>query len=213
MTVAMIALFVALSGSAFAAAKLSKNSVTTKAIKNGAVTSKKIKKRSILGSNVRNNTLTGSQINESKLGVVPEAAKVGGIDASNLVTKQQVVQWNVGMNRGDAPRTVATFGPFTLTGRCEVNGANTNAFLDATTSVNDTYVDGDSDFDIGETESITSTTNFASGDRSYTTDEPYFYDPASGVSALDGDGQPMGLWYGFPGADCRFVGSLPFTRP
>lgn len=190
MSVAMIALFVALSGTAFAATKLSNNSVTTKTIKNKAVTdakirnsavnSAKIKNRSILGRDVRNDTLTGAQINESSLGQVPDAAKVGGIAPADLVTKSSNVQWNVPMNRGDAPRTLATFGPFTITGRCEIAATNTSANFDITTSANDTYVSGDSDFDIGETQNWGSYTNVAPNTRSYTSSEPYFYDPASG---------------------------------
>jgi hypothetical protein len=213
MAVAMLALFVALSGSAYAGVKLSKNSVTNRAIKNGAVTSKKIKKRTITASNIRNNTLTGNQINESTLGAVPEAAKVAGIAGADVVTKQHVVQFNVASNRGDAPKTLATFGPFTLTGRCEVSGGLTDAFIDITTSANGTYAYGDSDFNVGETNQWISYTGFGAGERSFTTNEPYFLDPASGLSALDGDGQPVGVWVGFPGADCRFVGTLNVTTP
>ncbi|MGH2958699.1 MAG: hypothetical protein ACRDKE_03780, partial [Solirubrobacterales bacterium] len=66
--IAFLALFVALSGTAFAAS-LPRNSVGTKQIKKGAVTGVKVKK----------NTLTGSQIKESKLGTVPDASRLGGL--------------------------------------------------------------------------------------------------------------------------------------
>lgn len=213
MMIAMVALFVALGGSSYAATKLAKNSVTTKSIKKSAVTGVKIKNRTITGGKIRNNTLTGTQIDESKLATVPDAAKVGGIDPANLITKSQLIQFNVASNRGDAPKTVAQFGPFTITGRCEVNGANTNAYLDITTSQNDTYAYGDSDFDVGETQQWSSETDFVSNARTFTSSEPYFLDPSTGLSVLDGDGQPVGIWAGFPGADCRFVGSFSVTRP
>lgn len=74
--VAMIALFVALSSTAYAAS-LQKNSVTTKTIKNSAVTGAKIKSSTITGSDVKNNSLTGADINESSLGNVPSASTAG----------------------------------------------------------------------------------------------------------------------------------------
>lgn len=217
MVVALLALFVALSGSAYAGVKLSKNSVTNKSIKNGAVTTKKIKKRTITAGNIKSDTLTGAQINEGTLGAVPEAAKVAGVAGADLVTKQnlsqRLVQFNVASNRGDAPKTLAKFGPWTLTGRCEINGVNSDAYIDITSSANDTYVPTDSDFDAGETSQWVSYTDFDSTQRSYTSYETYFLDPATGVSSLDSDGEPVGVWVGFPGADCRFVGSIPVTTP
>ena len=64
-TIAMLALFVALSGTTFAAANivLPKNSVGTKQLKKNAVTSVKIK----------NNSVTGADVKESSLGKVPSA--------------------------------------------------------------------------------------------------------------------------------------------
>jgi hypothetical protein len=70
--VAFLALFVALSGTAFAATSLPKNSVGNKQIKKSAVTGVKVKK----------NTLTGTQINEAKLKTVPDASKLGGLPPS-----------------------------------------------------------------------------------------------------------------------------------
>lgn len=217
MLVALLALFVALSGSAYAGVKLSKNSVTNKSIKNGAVTGKKIKKRTVTAGNIKNNTLTGTQINEGTLGAVPEATRVAGVAGADLVTKQilnqRLVQFNAASNRGDAPKVLTKFGPWTLTGRCEVNGSNTNAYIDITSSANDTYTPADSDLDAGQTTPWVTYENFSANARSYTSYETYFLDPATGLSSLDSDGQPVGVWVGFPGADCRFVGSIPVTTP
>lgn len=223
MLVAMLALFVALTGSAYAGVKLSKNSVTSKTIKknavtsvkikNGAITGSKIKNRAVTASKVADKSLTGAQINESTLGPVPEAARVAGIAGADVLTKSTVVRYNVASNRGDAPKTLAKFGPWTLTGRCEIDGANTSAFVDITSSADDTYTYGDSDLDAGETTQWFSYTDFTPGTRNYTTNEPYFLDPATGTSVLDGDGQPAGIWVGFPGADCRFVASMGLTTP
>lgn len=212
MIVAMIALFVALSGISYAAG-LKKNSVGTKQLKKNSVTSVKIKKGAVSASDVKSDSLSGTQINESTLAKVPDADKIDGIDGAALATKSQILSWNVAMNRGDAPRVLGTLGALTFTGRCEVTGPNSSAYVDVTTSVNDAYADGDSDFDIGETEPWTSYTNFAPNTRSYTSDEPYFLDPVSGASALDGDGESAGIWAGFPGADCRFVANMPIALP
>jgi hypothetical protein len=69
---ATLAVFIALGGSSYAAAKISGSS---------------IKNRSIAGSKLRHNTLTGTQIKESKLARVPrarEADRVGGQSAADL---------------------------------------------------------------------------------------------------------------------------------
>lgn len=73
MLIAMVALFVALTSTAYAAS-LQKNSVTTKTIKNNAVTGAKIKGSTITGSDIKNDSITGADVNESTLGSVPSAA-------------------------------------------------------------------------------------------------------------------------------------------
>ena len=69
----VIAVFIALGGTGFAAFKLPKNSVGTKQLKKNAVTTAKIKNQAITGAKVKNGTLTGTQINASTLGTVPTA--------------------------------------------------------------------------------------------------------------------------------------------
>jgi hypothetical protein len=72
MTVALIALFVAMGGTGYAAFKLPQNSVGTKQLKKNAVT----------GAKVKNRSLTGADINAGSLGSVPNAHHAD--DASNL---------------------------------------------------------------------------------------------------------------------------------
>lgn len=213
MAVALLALFVALTGSAYAGVKLSKNSVTTKTIKNGAVTGKKIKKQTITSTNIKSNTITGKQINEAKLGPVPSASSLVGFDPKTKVDNSQFVTFNVASNRGDAPKTLATFGPWTLVGRCEVSGVNSTAAIDVVTSKAGTYTPYGSDTPVGTYPDWIGISDFAPTAQYYTTNEPRFLDPQTGMSALDGDGQPAGIWVGFPGADCRFVGKFPVTMP
>ena len=83
-TIAMLALFIALGGTTYAATALPKNSVGTKQLKNNAVTAAKIKNGSatngkiganaITGAKVKDDSLTGADVLESSLGKVPSAA-------------------------------------------------------------------------------------------------------------------------------------------
>lgn len=75
--VSMLALFIALGGISWAAAKLPKNSVGTKQLKKSAVNNSDIKKNAVTGSKVKSDTLTGSDIKESTLAQVPSAAAAG----------------------------------------------------------------------------------------------------------------------------------------
>jgi hypothetical protein len=96
--IALIALFVAIGGTAGAATKLiitganvknhsltgadvKNGSLTGTQIKKGSLTGKQIKNGSLTGTQIKNDSLTGKQINESSLATVPSAANantVGG---------------------------------------------------------------------------------------------------------------------------------------
>ena len=70
MIIAIIALIVALGGTALAAG-LGKNSVGTKQLKSKAVTGPKIANNAVNGTKVANGSLSGSDINLAALGTVP----------------------------------------------------------------------------------------------------------------------------------------------
>jgi len=82
--IGLLALFIALGGTTYAATALPKNSVGTKQLKKNAVTAAKIKNGSatntkiganaITAAKVKNDSLTGADILESSLGKVPSAA-------------------------------------------------------------------------------------------------------------------------------------------
>jgi hypothetical protein len=77
-----LALFVALSGGAYAAVALPANSVGTKQIKNGAVTRAKLARRSVNGSNVVPRSLTGADIRPGSLtGANINVATLGKVQA------------------------------------------------------------------------------------------------------------------------------------
>lgn len=71
MVVAVVALVLALTGTAFAA--LGKNSVGSRQLKAQAVTSGKIANNAVNGAKVANGSLTGQDINLAALGTVPSA--------------------------------------------------------------------------------------------------------------------------------------------
>jgi hypothetical protein len=70
---ATLALFIALSGGAYAATAIPANSVGSKQLKHGAVVAAKIKGNAVTGSKVLGNSLTGADINESSLAKIPSA--------------------------------------------------------------------------------------------------------------------------------------------
>ena len=69
----LIAIFIAMSGTAYAATRLPHNSVGTKQLRNGAVTGAKLARAAVTGSKVKPGSLTGKQINAATLGLVPNA--------------------------------------------------------------------------------------------------------------------------------------------
>jgi hypothetical protein len=71
MVVAIIALILALTGTAFAA--LGKNSVGTRQLKSKAVTTGKIANNAVNAAKVADHSLTGAEINIGALGTVPKA--------------------------------------------------------------------------------------------------------------------------------------------
>src|SRR4051794_34686273 len=79
-----IALFMAISGVAWAATSLPKNSVGTPQLKKNAVTTTKIKNGQVLSVDAKDNTFTGTDINEGALGKVPSATNA--TNAGNAAT-------------------------------------------------------------------------------------------------------------------------------
>lgn len=100
MAVALLALFVALGGGAYAAtalparsvgnAQLRDRSVSNDKLRKHAVTSAKLALNSVAAGRVVNNSLTGADINEKKLGPVDDADKLGGDPASAY---QKATRW------------------------------------------------------------------------------------------------------------------------
>lgn len=82
LVIAMIALFVALGGTGYAASQLN-----GKSLKNNSVPGKKLKNKTITGAKVKPDALTGTEIKESTLGTVPSATSaVNATNAGNATT-------------------------------------------------------------------------------------------------------------------------------
>jgi hypothetical protein len=79
MSVALVALFVALSGTSYAAFALPKNSVGTKQLKKGAVTTSKIKKRAVTASKINTSGLTvPNAVHANTAGSAAPSGSAGG---------------------------------------------------------------------------------------------------------------------------------------
>lgn len=95
-----IAVFMAMSGVAWAAAlpknsvgtsQLKSNSVTSAKIKTGQVASSDVKDKGLTGVDIKDNRLTGADIDESSLAPVPSAASAANADSATNAGSAQPV--------------------------------------------------------------------------------------------------------------------------
>lgn len=78
MVVALLALFVAMGGSVYAASTINgktvkKNTLPGNRVKTSSLPGNKLKQKTVTGNRLKNDTITGTQINEATLGTVPSA--------------------------------------------------------------------------------------------------------------------------------------------
>jgi hypothetical protein len=137
--VALLALFVALGGTGYAAVaidgkKPKARTISGSKFKNKTITGAKLGNKTLTGSKFRNDTLTGTQINESRLGTVPKADTattagttnaIAGAAAAGFVRRGKVLDTDliklpaIGTDAGSSPlKTVFTSGPFKLEVAC-----------------------------------------------------------------------------------------------
>src|ERR1051325_1967646 len=84
--VSSVALFAALGGTSYAAAKL-----TSSDIANHTIRSVDVKKHALGPSTIKPDSLGGDQINEAALGTVPNADTLDGIDSTGYMKSTQRV--------------------------------------------------------------------------------------------------------------------------
>jgi hypothetical protein len=84
LVISLVALFVALGGTGYAAVHLGKNTVGTRQLKKNAVTSSKVKNGSLTGADIKAGSLSGSSLNLAALGTVPTATNAtNAVNATN----------------------------------------------------------------------------------------------------------------------------------
>jgi hypothetical protein len=137
---ALLALFVALGGSSYAALsvgskQIANNSVRSKDLRNNDVRGRDIRKSTVRGSDVRNgalqgrdvrdDALTGADVVESSLAAVPgaqNAQTLGGKPASAFLgSDKQQRSGLIKLNHGQT-QTLASSGPFTWRAACIDDG-------------------------------------------------------------------------------------------
>jgi hypothetical protein len=145
MVIALIALFVSLSGVSYGVAtgfidsrEIKNNEVRSLDIRNNEVRSKDIRNNEVRGRDIRNSTIqsrdiainavTGDDVKEETLAKVPSAlladraASAAGVDTLKIIPETSLAE-------GAPDVTLATHGPLTLLGRCEPNASSTEAGL------------------------------------------------------------------------------------
>jgi hypothetical protein len=122
LVIAVIALFVALGGGAYAALRvgskqIANNSIRSKDVRNNQLRGKDVRNRSLSGRDIALDSLAGPQIDEPSLGRVPNAG-----NAQALQGRRRVGVPPFTLANGQA-REVMREGPFVLTARCRIGVA------------------------------------------------------------------------------------------
>jgi hypothetical protein len=112
LVIAVIALFVALGGGAYAALR-----VGSKQIVNNSVRSKDVRNRTLMGRDHALDSLGGRQIDEPKLGRVPRAANAQALEGRR---RFNVTPFTLAAGQA---REVMREGPFVLAARCRIGVA------------------------------------------------------------------------------------------
>jgi hypothetical protein len=158
MVVALVALTVALGGSAYAAIV-----VTGKNIRNGTITGADLKNRSLQGTKIAKDRVGYNAVKEEGLNA-QKLKKVKSASAADTIGGMAARRVDAFVLANDQSRAVLTEGPFTLTARCRTDAGNQIAEIVIQTNANDAAVDGaqkDVDFDVGETPQLVAATDVA----------------------------------------------------
>jgi hypothetical protein len=129
MVVALVALFVALGGGAYAALRIKSrhivnNTIRTQDVRNNELRGKDVRNRSLGAADLKFDSLTGNQIDEPTLERVPRAA-----DAQALQGRRRANIAPFTLANGEA-REVLREGPFVLTARCRIGLSTTTGPVD-----------------------------------------------------------------------------------
>ena len=215
MVVALLALFVALGGTSFAALRIGSrqiinNSVRGKDVRNGTLGGRDVKNNRLTGADVKgirgvdvnDNSLTGADVLESSLGAVPTAIRAAVVDG--LQNSRQARATDGG---SDVP--LLSSGGFQFLVHCDLSNANTSRIVIKNVSAGDDSQlddningDEDHDFDQGSENNV----NYSDG-ATDNIENSAFSALGSKGSAIHGQSAILTTPGGFPGEpDC--VGSV-----
>lgn len=231
LVIALIALFVAMGGTGYAALR-----VTGASVKNGSLTGADIRTNSVTGTDVkdikaadvRNYSLTGKDIARDSLGQVPikeerldaskfgkvrlagNAEQLGGVDAKAFqpITRSGILK----IAKGAPAGAFMKFGPFTLLGKCQADGANTRARVVIATTQTGSRANRGENSDTIVDEGFTPTTPEDDRDLFDDTGGPKHTWGGLSFSALGADGARYEGSFtaatGWAGSDCAFFGHV-----
>lgn len=105
--ISCLALFISLGGVSYGVAtgfidsrELKNNTIRTQDLRNNDIRGKDIRNSTIGGRDVAFNTLTGSDISETRLGKVPDADKLDGVDSAAFLKADTTGFANLTLNTG-----------------------------------------------------------------------------------------------------------------
>jgi len=101
--IALLALFIALGGTAYAATGFPANIIGAKQLKKNAVTAPKIKNGAVTGAKIKDDSITGADILESSLGRVPSAVLADvAANATSATTATSAIHATTASNADNA---------------------------------------------------------------------------------------------------------------
>jgi hypothetical protein len=133
-----IAVFLLLGGAtAFATAKLGKNSVGTKQLKNNAVTTAKLKGKAVTTAKLKNGAVTGAKVNLGSLGKVPSAANADNANNANATNGMHLAKIDFVGNNNTPKTLIFSLNGLNLFAECDGIG---ELNFTATTSVTNSEI-------------------------------------------------------------------------
>jgi hypothetical protein len=155
LVVALIALFVSLGGTSYAAFTLPKNSVGTKQLKKNAVTSVKIRNKAVTAAKLNTKGLTVPNAQHAKTAdSATDATQVGGASLDSLTTARGTTSacdpsTSAFVDCGTVDLTLPRSGRVLVLASAGYDGSNSNAYrgdcklvVDGTTTVGPTIANG-----------------------------------------------------------------------
>jgi len=111
--IAVVALFVALGGAAYAGSKLNGKNIVNASIgggklKNETITAKKIKKGTITGAQIQEGSISSSAINLSTLGTVPSATTANSANSATTAQSANTAQTATNATKANSATTAGT---------------------------------------------------------------------------------------------------------